>query len=365
MFSLLAGTLPYFIVPFILALVFVPISKWFGFKLDIVALENKRTVHQGKIVRMGGLAIFLAFIISMAIYVPADQTWNGIVIGGTIVFFVGLIDDCLNIRPVYKLLGQSVAAMVAIGVGGITLGELTLPYGIVIDISALSALIAFVWIVGVTNAINLLDGLDGLASGIALIVLCTIGFIGFLQGRRDICVVTLILAGANLGFLKYNFHPASVFMGDCGALFLGFVIACLSLLGFKTTAFISLGLPVMILFVPISDTILAIIRRKLSGKSFAEADRNHLHHQLMYKLQFGHKWTVITLYIVTIAFSLVSILNFYNSEWGIWILILLLFIAEIFIEVTDMINPKFHPLMGLSRRIFGYPKKRNKQEDSD
>ncbi len=358
MVQLIRGAFPYFIVPFILSVVLVPICKQFGFKLKIYALENNRTVHHGRMVRMGGVAIYLAFMIAMAIFVEADYTWNGIVLGGSIVFFCGLIDDCLDIKPVTKLIFQSVGALIAILIGQISLELITLPFGITIDTTLVSFFISFIWIVGVTNAINLLDGLDGLSSGVCFIVLCTIGLIGFFQGRRDVCVVTLILAGATLGFLPYNFHPASIFMGDCGALFLGFVIACVSLLGFKTTAFISLGFPIMILFVPISDTLIAIVRRKLSGRKFSDADRSHLHHILMYKLHFGHTKTVLILYAVTGIFSACAVLNFFDQEIGFIVLLILLFFAEIFIEVTEMINPKFHPVIGVMRRLTGWPKKK-------
>lgn len=358
MVQLIRGAFPYFIVPLLLSIVLVPVCKWFGFKLEIYALENSRTVHHGRMVRMGGLSIYLAFMIAMAIFVEADDTWNGIVLGASIVFFCGLIDDCMDIKPITKLIFQALGALIAIGIGKISLEVLTLPFGITLDTTVVSFFISFVWIVGVTNAINLLDGLDGLSSGVCFIVLCTIGLIGFLQGRRDVCVVCLILAGATLGFLPFNFHPASIFMGDCGALFLGFVIACVSLLGFKTTAFISLGFPIMILFVPISDTLLAIVRRKLSGRKFSDADRSHLHHVLMYKMNLGHTRTVLVLYCVTTIFSACAILNFFDPEVGLLALILLLLAAEIFIEVTEMINPKFHPIIGLCRRLTGWPKKK-------
>lgn len=356
MVQLIKGAFPYFVVPFILSLVLVPICKRFGFKLKIYAMENSRTVHHGRMVRMGGLAIYLAFMIAMAIFVDADYTWNGIVIGASIVFFCGLVDDCLDIKPTTKLIFQSAGALVAIIVGKISLEVISLPFGVVIDTTLISFFISFIWIVGVTNSINLLDGLDGLSSGVCFIVLCTIGLIGYFQGRRDVCVVTLILAGATLGFLPYNFHPASIFMGDCGALFLGFVIACVSLLGFKTTAFITLGFPIMILFVPISDTLIAIVRRKLSGKRFSDADRSHLHHILMYKLHLGHRNTVLILYIVTAVFSACAILNYFDSEIGLLVLLILLLLAELFVEKTEMINPKFHPLISLCRKLTGWPK---------
>ena len=196
-----------------------------------------------------------------------------------------------------------------------------------------------------------------------MIVTLTIGLLGFFMGRRDITVIALLLSGSIMGFLPYNFHPASIFMGDCGALFLGFTIACLSLLGFKTTAIITLGFPILILFVPISDTIIAMLRRKLSNKKISEADRGHLHHVLMYKLNLGHKRTVIILYIVAALFGCAAILSYFNNSYGLVMISILLIIAEIFVEATGMINSKFHPLIGLSRRIFGWPKKQTRNEE--
>ena len=361
--SLIRGALPYFVVPLILSLILVPLAKKIGLSLNIYAVENSRTVHQGKIVRMGGLAIFLAYMISLAIFVKADYTWNGVLIGGTIVFIGGLLDDIYDLKPIMKLAFQGIGALVAILLGKISLGAITLPFGISIDPGLLSFLVSFVWIVGVTNAINLIDGLDGLSGGICFIVLCTIGIIGYLMGRRDICVVCLILVGAILGFLRYNFHPASIFMGYCGALFLGFTIACISLMGFKTTTFVTLALPILILFIPISDTLIAMLRRKLKGVGMMSADKSHMHHILMYRLKLGHRNAVLVLYVVAACFGLCAVTMYLNENLGVIFMAVLLFAFELFIESTDMVNPKFHPLIGLSRRIFGWPKKKEKKED--
>ncbi len=361
--NLIKGAFPYFVVPLVLSLLLVPIAKKIGLSLNVYAVENKRTVHHGKIVRMGGLAIFLAYMISLAVFVKADYTWNGVLMGGTIVFVGGLLDDIYDLKPVYKLAFQGAGALCAIFVGKISLGAISLPFGITIDPGLLSFLVSFVWIVGVTNAINLIDGLDGLSGGICFIVLCTIGLIGYLMGRRDICVVTLILAGAILGFLRYNFHPASIFMGDCGALFLGFTIACISLMGFKTTTFVTLALPILILFIPISDTLIAMLRRKLKGVGMMSADKSHMHHILMYRLKLGHRNAVLVLYAVAMLFGLCAILMYMDETIGVILLAVLLIGFELFIESTDMVNPKFHPLIGLSRRLIGWPKKKEKKEE--
>ena len=361
--NLIKGAFPYFIVPLVLSLILVPVAKKIGLSLNVYAVENSRTVHQGKIVRMGGLAIFVAYMIALAIFVKADDTWNGVLIGGSIVFAGGLLDDLYDLKPKYKLAFQGVGALVAMLMGNISLGAISLPFGISIDTGLLSFLVSFVWIVGVTNAINLIDGLDGLSGGICFIVLCTIGIIGYMMGRRDICVVTLILSGAILGFLRYNFHPASIFMGDCGALFLGFTIACISLMGFKTTTFVTLALPILILFIPISDTLIAMVRRKLKGVGMMSADKSHMHHILMYRLKLGHRNAVLVLYAVAVLFGLCAILMYRDENIGILLLAFLLIGFELFIESTDMVNPKFHPLIGLSRRIFGWPKKKEKNEE--
>ncbi|NLC95979.1 MAG: undecaprenyl/decaprenyl-phosphate alpha-N-acetylglucosaminyl 1-phosphate transferase [Erysipelotrichaceae bacterium] len=361
--NLIKGAFPFFVVPLIISTLLVPLCKQIGFKLNIYAIENERTVHSGKIVRIGGMAIYLAFIIGMAIFMKADSTINTILLGGFVVFIGGLIDDIYDIKPLQKLLFIIAGAIIVLTYGNTLLMNIYLPFNITISNPIITYGISFLWIVGITNAINLIDGLDGLSSGISFIVTITIGLLGFFMGRRDISVIALVLSGSILGFLPYNFHPASIFMGDCGALFLGFTIACLSLLGFKTTAIITLGFPILILFIPISDTLIAILRRKLSNKKISEADRGHLHHVLMYKLNLGHRNTVIVLYIVAALFGCAAILSYFNETYGLIMIVILLFLAELFVEITGMINDKFHPMIGLCRRLTGWPKKKGKTDE--
>lgn len=360
----LIGAFPYFIVPFVISCALVPVCKKIGFALGIYAQENSRTVHHGKIVRMGGVSIYCAFFIALTIFMSADDTINGILIGGFLVFLGGLLDDMYDLSAKIKLLFQIAGALVAMIFGRIYLQEIHfLSFNITNPI--FTYLISFFWIVGITNAINLIDGLDGLSSGISTIVTLTIGFIGFYLGRRDVCILALCLSGAILGFLPYNFHPASIFVGDCGAQFMGFTIACMSLMGFKTTALITLGLPILILFIPISDTLIAILRRKLKGHKISEADRGHLHHILMIKLRLGHRNTVLVLYVVTLLFALAAILTFFNPVYGMWLIIVLLIIADLFIEYTGMINSKWHPILSLSNKLFGWPRMKNGEDPVD
>ena len=354
--NLVIGALPYFGLAFLLALFLTPVAKRIGVHIGAYAKENSRTVHHDKIVRLGGIAIFIPFVFTMSVLVSADKTINGILIGGLIIFLGGILDDLFDLRPMVKPLFIMVAALVPITYGGIELNVLNF-FGRTIYIETISFAISFIWIVGVANAINLIDGLDGLASGISLIVLCVIGLIGFFMGRRDVCIISLVLLGAIAGFLPYNFHPASIFMGDCGALFIGYMIACLGLLGFKTPTFITLGFPIMILFVPLADTCLAIIRRKAKGQKISQADKSHLHHILMYKMNLSHRNAVIMLYAVTFIFGVDALITYFDEVLGVVMLVILCVDMWIFIELTGMINPRFHPLIGLSRRLTGRPKK--------
>lgn len=354
--STLLVILPYALVAFGISLFLTPIVKKIGLAINAYALENKRTVHHGKIVRIGGVAMYVAFLITMTIFIHPDSTFNAILIGGTIVFLGGLIDDLLDLKPIVKMIFQVIGACYAIIFGGLEVNVVNFTF-FTINLQPIYFLITLLWIVGVTNAINLIDGLDGLSSGLSIIVLATISCIAYFMRRIDATMVAFILIGAIGGVLPYNFHPASIFVGDSGALFMGYMIACLSLLGFKSTTFISLLFPLIILFIPLADTSLAIIRRKLKGQKISEADRSHLHHVLMYKIGLSHRNTVLLLYFVSILFGVDAIIMYFDRTLGFIILLVLCLLAWIFIELTGMINPNFHPLVGLCRKITGHPKK--------
>lgn len=341
----------YFVVPLIISVILTPIVNWIALKLDIYAHTNERTIHKGKIVRIGGVAIYVAFILAMTYFSDGiDNAIQGLLIGSAIMFLGGLIDDIVDLNPLLKLAFQFAAAFVLIQIGGVELGTIHLPFNIVIDMGIISLLITFVWVIGITNAINLIDGLDGLASGVSTIVLLTIAAISIADDRADIAMISLIVAGATLGFLFFNFHPAKLFMGDCGALFLGFIVAAISLMGFKGSTFITLGFPMLLLAVPIIDTISAMLRRLLSGKRFTDADKGHLHHVLMNR--FGHRNTVFIIYAITIAFGISAYIYISNKTIGLVCVAALFIGLEIFIEKTHMISNNFHPLTSLYRLIF-------------
>ncbi len=352
----LLNILPYFLVSLIMAFILTPIIQSFGLRHNIIAKENKRTVHHGRITRIGGLAIYLAITWVILIMTPLDKGTISILIGGTIVFLGGFLDDMYNLKPLAKLAFIMLGSLVPILFGDVLLQSINL-LGQRINIEAFDVLVSFCWIVGLSNAINLIDGLDGLASGISFIIVITFCIIGSFSGHIHTTIIAAIVAGALLGFLPFNFHPAKIFLGDCGALYLGYMIACLSLLGFKTSTFISLGFPIIIVFVPLEDTVLAIIRRKLKGQSVTTADRQHLHHIIMYKLGVSHENTVLILYLVTALFSIAAIVLYFSVFWGLIMIFILCLIVWIFIELTGMVSVNFHPLIGLCRRLTGHPKK--------
>ncbi len=338
----------YVVLSFVISLVLTPLVKRIAYRLDAFAQVNERTVHSGKIVRIGGVAIYVAFIVSMAVFVKTDMAMNGILLGSTIVFIGGLIDDFVNLRPIYKFGFQVVAAIVLIA-SGVTLDVIRLPFGITISMGVVSVIVTFLWIAGITNAVNLIDGLDGLCGGISVIILIVIAMLAIIERRSDVEMISLILAGATLGFLVYNAHPASIFMGDCGALFLGFIISAISLLGFKSSTIMTLALPLLLLGLPIIDTLSAILRRTLKGHKFSEADKSHIHHQLMNK--FGHKNTVIIMCIVTALFGLTAYCYMINKGIGLLSLFIIMLMVELFIEVSGMISDKYHPILSIARRI--------------
>lgn len=339
-----------FVVTFIVSLILVPLVGKISKQLGIIAHTNKRTIHKGIIARTGGYAIFVSFLIGAMIFLKTDIQINSILLGSFVIFLTGFYDDIHDLSPKYKMLGQIVAALIVIFYGGISLKGFTLPFLPASISYVIAILITIGWIVGITNAVNLIDGLDGLCGGISIIVLVTISLTSLTYGRTDISSLSLLLAGAISGFLVYNFHPASIFLGDCGALFIGFMIAVISLLGFgyKSSSFFTLGAPIVVLTIPIMDTIIAIIRRKVHHKSFSEADKNHLHHKLMFKLELGQTKSVLILYAVTILFSMCSYLYLYDKIFATILFIILMILFEIFVEATDMIDRHYKPLLTLA-----------------
>lgn len=332
------------ILCFIASVLITPLVKKFALKFKITDKPNYRKVHSTLMPRLGGLAIYISFLIGLLIFTPQDPHMIYLVIGSLIIIATGMLDDIYDIAPKYKLLGQILAAVVAI-MGGFDLEFINLPFGGELQFGYLTVPITILWIVGITNAINLIDGLDGLAAGVSSIALITVSFMAFLQGDLFVLTIAMMVLGSTLGFLVYNFYPAKIFMGDTGALFLGYMIALLSLLGFKNITFFSLVIPVIILGVPISDTFFAIIRRLINNKPLLAPDQYHMHHRLL-KSGFSHRQSVLLIYGIAVMFSLAAVIFSMSTVWGSLLLLVILIIAiEIFVEVVGLVSKDYKPLL--------------------
>lgn len=338
------------LIAFIAAVVLTPIVKKIAIAMGATDKPNERKVHQKVMPRLGGLAIFLAFIVGVFYFKPISPFFLSIMLGALIIIVTGVLDDLFELSPKLKLIGQILAASVVI-VGGIKVEFINLPFDGRLELGLFSIPLTLLWIIGVTNAINLIDGLDGLSAGVSSIVLATISIMAFLNGNFFVLTLSLILLGSTLGFLIYNFHPAKIFMGDTGALFLGFMLSVLSLLGFKNITLFSLLVPAMILAVPISDTLFAIVRRVVNRKPLSAPDKSHLHHCLL-RLGYSHRKTVLIIYAMSAFFSLCAILFSQTTLWvSMFIIVVVLFIIEIIIEVVGLVDEEYKPVLRFFGRI--------------
>jgi len=344
------------IAAFVASILLTPLVKRLAFRIGAVDAPNYRKVHARIMPRLGGLAIFLAFLIAVAIFQPilifnenGSDFLLAIIIGACIIVATGVIDDMREISAKAKLLGQLAAALIVIFVGGIQIEMVNLPFIGELNFGLLSIPLTIIWIVGITNAINLIDGLDGLAAGVSTIALITLAVMAFIMSNMFVLAIASILAAATFGFLFYNFHPAKIFMGDTGALFLGFMISVLALLGFKNITVVTLIIPVIILGVPISDTFFAIVRRVRMKKKWSDPDKSHLHHRLL-DMGFTHRQTVLIIYGIAIMFGLAAIIFSMAKVWGaILIVAVILTAIELLVEVIGLAGKNYKPLLNFVR----------------
>ncbi len=299
-----------FVVAFLISYASTPIVKMLAFRIGAVDVpKDNRRMHKKPIARLGGLAIFYGFIISILCFAEIDTELRGILIGCLVIVVLGIFDDIYSLNALLKFAVQILAALIVV-MHGVRIdhfssfGLSTNPY---ISLGIFSIPITVLWIVGVTNAVNLIDGLDGLAAGVSTISTISLFAISLITRDIGVAIVTAAVAGAGFGFLPYNIHPAKLFMGDTGSTFLGFILACISIVGlFKGYAVISMAVPFLILGLPIFDTAFAIIRRVLRGQSPMHPDRGHVHHRLI-DLGFDQKQTVIILLITSGLLSLSAV----------------------------------------------------------
>lgn len=330
------------ITTFIVVALLVPFIKKVAIHVGALDIPNERKVHNNPMPRLGGLAMFLGFLFSYMLYGEPSSTMNSILIGSFIIVLTGTVDDIKPLKSSVKFASQLVAAIIIALYGKLLIQDATV-FGIYIDFGMLSYPITIFFILGCLNCINLIDGLDGLAAGISAIYFATIGIIAIIMGKMGLdFVLTFIMLGSVLGFLVHNFHPATIFAGDSGSLFMGFMIAVIALLGFKSVTLTSLIIPLLILAIPILDTIFAIIRRLLKGEKISKPDKKHSHHQLLSK-NFSHRATVLIIYGIDILFALASIIYvLHDQKIGYILYTILTIIVVTFVLKTDIVVDQEH-----------------------
>ncbi len=333
-----------FLVAGIVAFATTPLVKKFAYVVGAVDVpKDNRRMHKTPMPRLGGLAIFFGFLIAILLFGSMDRVMASILIGALIIVTLGIFDDILRLQSWIKFIVQCAAACVPVLYGGLRI-EFFTSFNLFsgdrfLYLGYLSIPITIIWIVGMTNAVNFIDGLDGLAAGVSTIASLSLLAVSCITQNSYVAIVMACFTGACVGFLPYNLNPAKIFMGDTGALFLGFILATMSIQGlFKFYAVISFAVPFLILGLPLFDMIVSVLRRVLSGKSPMAADREHIHHKLI-DMGFNQKQAVAILYGITIILGLIAVvLALYGASAALLVLLGLLVIGVIVFKV--LLRPK-------------------------
>lgn len=358
-----------FVIALVLALVLTPLVKKFAFAVGAIDKPNHRKVHTRIMPRLGGLAIYVAFAAGLLILLPfvPDGLFDNsdlnlvraMLAGGTLIVLIGALDDRFELSAKIKLVGQLAAASIVVFGFDVKINFVNIPFGESMQFIAewISIPLTIFWIVGVTNAINLIDGLDGLASGVSGIAIGTILVMASLMGFEPIILMSALLLGGIIGFLFFNFHPAKIFMGDSGSLFLGFSLAMMSMLAFKQVTIVSFVTPLLIIGVPLSDTFFAIVRRLINKKPIFAPDKGHLHHCLR-ELGFSHRKTVLIIYAIAAFFGACAIIQavVIRSDAANWVtfvvVCVLMFGLQIGAELIGIVDKSRRPVINFIQRTF-------------
>lgn len=309
----------------VISFVATPFVKRMAYKVGAIDVpKDNRRMHKVPIPRLGGLAIYIAFLFTVLVFGDIDRQMQGILLGSVMIVVLGVLDDSMTLKALPKFLVQIAAAGIAV-YHGCTIQFLSnpnvfsaMPY---FDLGWLSVPVTIIWIVAITNAVNFIDGLDGLACGVSAISTASLLVIALIVQEWEICIFLAALLGACLGFIPYNKNPASIFMGDTGATFLGFILACLSVQGlFKFYAIVSFAVPFLVLGIPIFDICFAFLRRIAKGQNPMVADRGHVHHRLI-DMGFNQKQTVAICYLLTAILGLAAVVLTSSGELRALILI--------------------------------------------
>ena len=292
-----------FIIALLASFLLTPYVKQLAFKIGAVDKPDKRKVHTHTMPRLGGLAIFLAFVIAVVCSLHITRDLLGILLGGVWIVLVGILDDKYSLPAKVKLLGQILSACILVAFD-IRIEWLNNPFGGYFYLEYLSVPFTIFWVISFINVVNLIDGLDGLAAGVSGIASITIILVAVRQGYYPVATLPAALAGGIFGFIHYNVNPATIFRGDTGSMFIGYMLAAISIFGaVKTAATIALIVPAVALGLPIMDTAFAILRRYSNGKPIFQPDKGHLHHRLL-ALGLSQKQAVLLMYAISIVLSL-------------------------------------------------------------
>ena len=326
------------LICFLSSTALVWLMKKVAIYLSVYDIPNERKIQKEPVPLLGGVGIFLTFLLCYIIFGTPSAIMSSILIASFLVLLLGIFDDIKPIPAKYKIIVHVLIASILVFYGNLRLDTANI-FGLSIKLGVLSPFVTILLIVGIINAINLIDGLDGLSGGISSIYFLTIAVLGFILnkfGGLDI-IISIIMLGATLGYLVHNFPPAKIYMGDAGSTFIGLMISVIMLIGFKTLTLTSLIIPSLLLAIPILDTLFAIIRRKLKHKPAMQPDKDHLHHQLL-KMHLSKTKTVLIIYAINALFSITSIFYALGYEYEmIACYIVLLFLVLFLILKTNII----------------------------
>jgi len=291
-----------------------PVVAELAWRMGALDAPSARKIHSQPTPRLGGIAIYFGVIIPSLLLISSEGPMRGILVGASLITLVGVLDDVRGMRPFVKFGLQFVVAGILV-LYGVRLETITLPGVGIVVLGWVGVPFSLIWVVAIMNIVNFIDGMDGLAAGVCAISAVTFSVIAISLGRIDVGVLAAITAGATTGFLRHNFYPASIFMGDSGSMLLGFLLAAITLQGFlKGVAAVALVIPLLVLGIPIFDTGFAILRRIKNRQPIYIADRGHLHHRFA-NLGYSQRQTVIILYSWSALMSVVALSMRFAPVW--------------------------------------------------
>lgn len=359
---------PSVIYAFVLALAFVgligtPIAIALARVLHVVDQPGGRRIHARPVPLLGGVGIVGGVLVGTAPNLPLNDAFTAILAGAVLMCVLGAVDDAVRLSPTVKLLGQSACALLPIR-EGVTIDHFTVPVVGAVDLGAAAAPVTVVFIVAIANVVNFIDGLDGLAAGLCAIAAGTFAVLAVSLDRGTTAVLAAAVAGACLGFLGWNFHPARIFMGDSGALPLGYLLAGMSIAGvMKTAAALSVVFPLVVLLVPIVDTSFVVLKRLKYGRPISAADQNHLHHRML-RLGYSQRRAALSLYAwcgVLAGFALaVRFLDYRTpgGDWHLWPTVALTGVGLVALSTSvyvvyalEILKYRHVRLIGFARRV--------------